>query len=332
VFPVTEYLQIILFEGVLQLTATDTSNFIHYTEKGIEGTDGQVIVLADTLIKLVSKTKKDKMKFEFDGAVLVAKGNGSHKIPVFESEEFPAYEFDLSIEPTELSTIIFKDMLSINEAAIATDMVVPCLTGYNIGDNTITMDGIKMCINNTLIFEGTEERMLITQELADLIHTLTSDKVKVQKQGNKILFTTDNITIFGTELDGIEDYPDIAALAELEYDNQVIIGKSAILDILDRLSIFVDKHDNNGIRMTLGTEKMTIEDIKRNSKEDLGYIEHQIQEETVLCVNIDFFKDLLSTLSEPNVTMKFGGELPITIVEKKVTQVLSTMDDEEIVQ
>lgn len=331
VFPVTEYLQINLFEGVLSITATDTINFIHAHETGVEGEDGTIIVQADQLIKLVSKTTKEEMKFNFDGAALVAKGNGTYKLPIFEDEEFPEYTFNHSTEGKTIKTSLLKDAFNINEASISHDMVMPCLTGYNVGDTCVTTDGVKMCINNNLIFEGTEERMLITQDLANLIHALTHDEVLVQKEGNKILFTTPSIVIFGTELDGLEEYPDIAPLAELEYSNQAQLSKSDLMNVLDRLSIFVDKNDNYGIRLNFVDEGVTIEDIKKNSSEFLQYGEDTtIEDDTSLCVNLDFFKELLSVLSESNVILKFDEGLPMTIVEKSVVQILSVMEDIEV--
>src|SRR5699024_9814335 len=80
------------------------------------------------------------------------------------------------------------------------EMIVPVLSGYNIGKNAITTDGIKMCINDKKL---TEQNVLITQQMATLLNTLTDETVEMIKDGNKLYWKTKNIQIYGSELNGI---------------------------------------------------------------------------------------------------------------------------------
>lgn len=328
IMPITEYLNIKLFDNVLSITATDLNNFITFTAKDVEGEEGEVNVKADALIKLVAKTTKSDMTFNSTETHLEVKGNGNYKIPLL-AESFPTYEFNHDSEQIEISTANLKKALKVNSGSIAREMIMPCLTGYNIGETVITTDGIKMCINQTDEFLK-DSRVLISQKLADLLHTLVDEKVIVQQDGNKLLFTTEQLVIFGSQLDGIEEYPDITGITELTYLGSCKVSKQDLLFALDRLSIFVDPFDNNGVSILFGDESLVISDLKGNSTEEVAMIQNDVLGlETKIAVNLQYFKDLLSVLTEPEVVLEFGNDLPLKIVEGEVVQILSIMSTEE---
>lgn len=323
VFPVTEYFQLEINDGDLYVTATDMTNFITAIALNVSGDDGEIIVKADQLLKLVAKTTKPFMKFDFDGATFQVTGNGKYKLPVFEGDEFPEWEFGDAPE-MKIQTALLKDVFAINKSAIANDNVMPCLTAYNVGSDCVTTDGVKMCINQSPIFN--EQRMLITQTLADLLGTITAETVTIQKDENKLLFTTPDVIVFGTELAGLEEYPNINGILGIEYEHHVVLPKFELVNVLDRLSIFVDKFDNNGVRLQFTSDKLQIEDLKRNSNESVDYQERNGYDNIIeIVVNIEFLVDLLRVTKGDSVHIYFGEGLPVKLVEDKVTKVLSTM-------
>lgn len=321
--PITECLRLFLDNGCLVLESTNGVNFVSIQESGIEGESGECIVKADTLIKLVEKTTKSELSFSLKETYLEVKGNGTYKVQTV-IEEFPKYEFDASTPQIEVSTDVLKRVFKVNDAAIATELIMPCLTGYNVGDNVITTDGIKMCINATKIVD---ERVLITQALADLISkTITADKVTIQKEDNKLLISSDNITIFGTELDGLAEYPDITGILQYDYSRKAVVSKQELLSVLDRLSLFVDQFDNNGVRISFQAEQIDLTDLKQNSQEALEYVDKIFEEQMDVLLNIGFLKDILSVISGDNVTIQYDPQLPLKIEDGQVTFFLGTMN------
>jgi DNA polymerase-3 subunit beta len=324
--PITDYILITLNEGVLSIRATDGTNFLTVIEKDVAGEDGQAIVKADTLIKLVDKTTKQELSFSLKDSYLEVKGNGVYKVPII-TEEYPSYEFDVNAPTTELSAEKLKWVFSVNKSAIAKDLVIPFFTGFNIGDTCITTDGIKMCINNTSILE---ERVLLTQHMASLISsTVTDEKVRIQRDGNNILVSSDGVVIFGPQLDGLSEYPDITGILSYEFDSSAVVSKSELLESLDRLSLFVDPFDNNGIRLSFTEGTLEITDFKENSVETLSYVADSTIHGAVVTLNLDMFKDILSVLVNDAVAIQYNSEnastYPIKIVENDVTLILGTM-------
>lgn len=327
ILPITEYLKIELVGGELTIVATDSANFIKYSEKGIEGEDGTAIVQADKLIKLVSKTTKPQVTLELKDTHLEVKGNGVYKVELFETSEYPTYEFNADIKGVTVKSATLKKVFAINKSAIATDMLMPCFTGYNLGTTSITTDGVKMCINDTSIFG--ENRALIPQKLADLLQVITSEEVHIQKEGNKILFTAENVTIFGTELDGLDEYPDISVVTELEYTNVATVKRQQLIDAIDRLSLFVDNTTNYGVRFKFEADFLYIEDLKQKSTEKVEYINNKQEEPGVnLTFNLDYTADILSALGKDDAVMYYSPELPLKLTEDDVTLILSSMSPE----
>jgi len=329
ILPSTEYLKINLDKGELKITSTNCVNFITCISRGVAGTAGEIIVKADALIKLVAKTTKEIMTFVATETHVEVKGNGKYKIPLLETNDFPVYEFDVAVPGVQIDVKALKAAFAINKSAIATEMLMPCLTGYNVGDNCITTDGVKMCINNNKF--PLTDRLLITQDLATLLNVLSVDKMTVQKQDNKLLFTSTEAIIFGTELDGLSEYPNISGITAVEFAGRSVVFKDQLTSAVDRLAIFVDPFDNNGIRMTFKPENLEIEDLKQNSLEVLKYVgEEKPTEPVTVLINIEYFKDIIGVLSMPTVDIRYGPELPmVKIVEKDVIQILSTMDQED---
>lgn len=327
ILPITSYLEIELVQGgTLLVTATNGVNFITCLEPEVEGDPGKVIVKADLITKLVSRTTTPVMEFALKGDYLEVRGNGVYKLPLFETNEYPTYEFNHDAPAIEVDTAALKNLFRVGSAAIAKEMLMPCLTGYNIGRNTITTDAVKMCINNLAILPG-DERMLLPQSLADLVSLLTDEKVKIQRDGNKVLFTTSNVIIYGVELDGIEQYPDVTPILQIKYGNYAIVNKSELMGALERLSLFVDQMSNHGVRLVFTSDALVLLDFQENSEEVVAYVEKSLQAPGIeVVVNIDFLSDLLAVVSGDKVRMQFGEGQPLCITEEGVTMVLSTME------
>lgn len=326
ILPVTEYLKFELNEGVLSITATDSANFVEHIEQNVEGENGVAIVQASKLINLVAKTTKPQVSFELMETHFEVKGNGKYKVELFETDEYPTYEFDTEIKGVTVKTALLKKMFAINKSAIATDMLHPFFAGYNVGETAITSDGVKMCVNEVSILN---ERALIPQKLADLLSVLNTEEVYIQKEGNKLLFTTEGLTIFGTELDGLEDYPDVGGVTGIQFNSTVQVKRQELLDALDRLSLFVDNTTNFGVDLTFTEEALLVSDRKQKSTEKLEYVSKKQEEvDVVLSFNINYLTDLISALSKENAELYYSQELPLKLKEENVTLILSAMTEE----
>jgi len=323
--PITSFIHIKLDKKSLRITATDINNYITSIENNVVGKSGEMVVPADQFIKLLSKTTSGIVKFEKGDDVVVVKGNGNYKIPLL-NEKFPTFTFSTKTPEVVIKSKVLKSVFAINKASLATDMSMPCLTGYYVGDMATTTDGVKMCMNNVKLFD---EPVLLTQELAVLMNSVTSEDIKVQHNDGKLLFTTDNLVIFGAELEGLTDYPDLSHILEFEYPSKCKISKPAIASILDRLGLFVSPYDKNGIQLYFTKDGLLFSDLNDGGAELTPYLESENFTDFQCQLNIVLLQDQISAIQSDSFELHYGNDIAIKLVDGEVNQILCRMREDE---
>lgn len=334
--PITGLMAISLKDSTLVLTTTDATNTLKIVEPKVDGEDFYVVVQADVFSKLVAKTSTESITLTLKDQVLEIKGNGTYQIELPLDEEgalirFPEYKFAgaPSDETVNLSTI--KTLLTANRAALAETMEMPCLTGYYFGEErVITTDTFKVCANDIKVFAS---KILLPSELIDLLAIMDFEKITVSHDNGKVLFTTPNVVVYGTELDGIEDYPAeaIDAYLETEFKSSCKLPKAALLSVLDRLMLFVSNFDKNGIYLTFTHEGLVINSKRSNGTELIKYQGSENFESFTCCIDIELFKSQVSPQDGEIVEMWYGHEKAIKMVSGKTTQIVALLEDDRTV-
>ena len=174
ILPITEYIELLFIEDTLFATSTDLTSWVTYKKEieiGFEtGEEGKsVIVDGKKLTQLITKTTVPEVELKFEEDYLEVKGNGEYKIPILQ-EVFPDYTFDKVGEAYTVDIGILKNAVEMNKAAVARDMIMPCLSGYHLSDKLITTDSIKMTINDINFIE---DEILLPKEVAELLAILS---------------------------------------------------------------------------------------------------------------------------------------------------------------
>lgn len=330
--PITGLMEIALKEGVLTLTTTDASNTVKIIENNIEGEDFNIVVQVDTFSKLVAKTTSENMTLTLKDNSLVIKGNGTYNIELPLDEEgglikYPKYRFKEDTPESKIKLSTINQVLKANKAAIATTMDMPCLTGYYFSDKVITTDSFKMCGNDIKVFEND---VLLPSELVELLGILTEEDVTVQQAGDYILFTTKGATIHGSVLDGIEDYPveAISQYLDTEFENGCKVAKASLLNVLDRLSLFVSTYDRNGVYLTFTKEGILLNSRKSNGSELIQYQDSQNFTPFTCCVDIELLKSQIVAQDGEVVHLWYGNNKALKMTFNKITQIVALLEDD----
>ena len=256
-------------ESILTLITTDGSNQLRLSQK-IERTEQfYTIVNAETFSKLVGKTTKEFIELENNENYLEVTGNGTYKLEIAINEEgemvkFPDIYTDKTTELYPIDVELLQEAINIAKASVAKTMEVPCLTGYYIGNGKIISTDRQLVCN--LEKELVKEPLLISSEMAELLLLLEDKKANVLHKDNNLVFYTDTITISGKELEGKEMYPvqAIDNLTKLEYSNNIIVNRQELLNVLDRMSLFISDYDKNGVHLAFTKEALLIKSQKSN--------------------------------------------------------------------
>lgn len=332
--PLTSLMAIELKNKQLKLITTDASNYLYILQKDVEGDDFYVVVQAEQFSKLISKLTSENVVLELDGQVLNIKANGNYKIelPLDENGELIKYPDPVAIKGkpfTEIKLSTIKTILNTNKASLAITMEEPVYTGYYVADRVVTTDTFKMCGLNTPVFE---EPAMISPELMNLLDIMTDEKISVYKKDDDILqFVSKDCIVYGHKMEGVEDYEieTISTMLDEKFKSRCKINKTAMLSLLDRISLFVGEHDDKAIVLTFTKEGIDVSSKQSSGVESIAYIESKGFKAFTCKVAIDMLAQLIKANASETVEMEYGNAASIKIVDGDVTQVIALLDDSQ---
>lgn len=322
---ITKYWHLVVSDTGFEITAMDGSNYITVKDASVKG-KMDVIVRADQFGKLIDKTSVDKVVLELKDNYLRVVGNGDYKVEIVLGETYPFYEVPEKVKTLEAETAGLKKINTYNKSAVSTTLADGYLTGYYVDSSeAVTSDSIKICINPVEVFE---DAVLLTAEMMNLATALTGEKFTIKMWDNKIILEDSTTVIYGAQLDGIEEYPEVDAFAEQEFPSNVKLSKLGITAILDRLTLFLDSFDKSEIVLEF-TEKTLKISTGKGSFEEIAYAEANNVEPFVCNINVVYFKDIVSSVQNEYFYLHFGDETMIEVVDGDVMFILATGEMEE---
>jgi len=330
--PLTSMIGIELKDNTLYLKTTDmTNNVISVVDK-VAGEDVDVTIDADKFGKLIAKMTSTDITLTVQEDCLQIEGNGVYKLPLISDEdglvEFPKIEIPELTKQVKLTSVM--DIYNTNRYALAKTMEQPALTGYYCGKNvTISTDTLVITFNQ---FGFSDEDILISPQMMQLLTLNKQENISADNIDGQLYFATDDLIIAGPMLEGIEDYPvsSIMQYLDIEYESSCKIPKGLLLDVLDRLSLFIEPYDKNGAYFAFGRKGINIHSKKDASAETINYIDSKNFKPFVCCVDVPLLKEQLQSIPEDTVQMFYGDENALKLVCGKIVQVIALLEDEEL--
>lgn len=332
--PLTGLMAIELKDHCLTLITTDATNYLYVREDKVEGDDFYVVIQAEMFSKLISKLTCEKVSLELKDNILMVTGNGKYSIelPLDEEGELIKYPDPLAGKTfvgddytINLSTI--KLILATAKSALADTMEVPCYTGYYVGNKIVATDTYKICGIDIKLWD---EPTLISPEMMNLFDIFTDEKIAVYRNGNTMVFKSANCTVYGTLMDSIDDYQieAIEGLLEQTFDSSCKIAKSALLQLLDRLALFVSPYDKNGVYLTFTKNGLQIESKQANSVEVIPYTESDNFHDFTCCVDIEMLHSQVKANTGDGIVIHYGEDNAIKLTDGNVAQVVALLEDD----
>lgn len=330
----TSLMEIKLEENTLSLTTTDMRNYLTVSADKVAGDNFYVVVNAEQFSKLISRMTCEELVLELTDNLKIT-GNGSYTIELPLDEEgrpivFPHPEFDVdsaSKSVVNLSTI--RTILDTAKSALAKDINAQCYTGYYLGDNIVATDTFKICGIDIKLFD---RPVLLASTTMDLLDVMTSETINVFTSGSKLLFDTEDCYIIADELFGVKDFAiePITGLINSEFDSCCELSKSAVLQTLDRLSLFVSPYDRNGIYLTFTRDGLIISSKKSNGSEKIEYMGSENFKDFTCCINIEMLRSQVKANASDKLKLHYGLENCIKLTEGNVTQVIALIEDDRM--
>lgn len=341
--PITTFIGIDLESNVLKLHTMDGTNFLDVIAPAkIEGEDFKLVIAADQFSKLVQKTTADSIELEVvksdDGASLNFKGNGDYQIeiPMDEGEfinfpSMPALGADVTSKQIQVTTI--KKILGTNSKALARTLEEPVYTGYLFADKILTTDSYVVCVNDMKVIE---DRKLLTESFLNLITLCEEENVNLSyNEGGELWVDSKTVHIYGNTLqsstgeDYVEEYPyeNIMEYVNGEFPSVCQVPRAQIDSILDRLGLFITPYDKNGLKFNFTKKGLIISSKTGTGTEMVPYSKSENFADFECQLDVETLKSQLSAQEGDTVTIYYGHDSAIKMVDGKVTQIVSLLEE-----
>ena len=332
--PITSMMCIELREGDLTVITTDATNYLYIKEQHVAGDNFYVVVDANQFAKLVSKMTCESITMTVDEKLytMKVKGNGNYtmELPLDEDGEpvkFPdAHAKCTNVVECNRSTIMA--ILETIKPALAVTMENPQYTAYYMGDKVVATDSYKIASLAIPMFDTPK---LVSSEFLDLVAVMRTEKIMVNLSDTDIVFETPDCTIFGKFVDGIDDFAiePITNLIEQEFDSHCAVPKNDLLQMLDRLSLFVGTYDKNAVDLTFTNQGLQVSSKASSGVEILPYVNSENQVDFTCAVDIQMLVNEVKAIQNDLIEIYYGDDSSIKFVDGNITIVIALMEDEE---
>ena len=341
---ITQLMAIRLQENTLTLITTNGEQYLYINEPKIAGDDFYVVVPADKFSKLISKQTCEDITLEIPSAkkgqldTLVVRGNGKYTIELPYDEDGELIEFpdplaevidgdDSGWSKGEVNLSTIRLLLQTAKAALMLGTEAPWYTGYYAGERVVTTDTYKICGVDVEIFEDPK---LIPAELMDLLDVMSEEKINIDYNDETLIFSTGKETVYGNVLEGIDEWQidAINSILDEKYASSCKIEKALLLQMLERIGLFVDVFDKNSVYLTFTKDGLEVASKKGSGSEVIPYRESENFKDFTCCLDIELFKSQVKANQSDVVEILYGKDTNIKIVQGNTKQIIALADDD----
>lgn len=327
--PLTNLICMELKNNVLTLITTDASNYLYVHER-VVGDDFYAVIPIEVFAKLISRLTCDEVVLSIENNTLTVSGNGTYviELPIDENgmlvkypdprQNFVAYRTEnVSIKP-------FRLMLDIARPSLLTTYEMPCYTGYYVADKIVTTNSLELCSINCKVFDTP---CLLSAPMVELFEIMSGDIVAKFGEDNEVMFVTDDVEIYGSLMDCIGDFQ-IDTMNNLladTFSGECSVSKDNLLELLDRLSLFVGAYDKNALSLTFSGGGLLVQSKQASGAELIKYSEFSYGEDFSCYVDIEKLRNQVRVYEGKNIRINYGNENMIKLISDDVQQIICTM-------
>ena len=335
--PITSLLGIEYDGSEFVLITTDSTNYLYVRSGLVEaGEEFYVTVNADTFAKLISKTTSENVTLELMENYLEVTGNGTYKIelPFDESGNVIKYPNpiakikNVAVESGTIKYSTIKQIINSVKSSLATTADVPSYMNYYVKDKVVGTDTYKIACLNEEVFQSAR---LVSSNLMNLISVTDYTDIKYDIYDDGImLFTADDITVYGKQAEGLNDYSisAIENLIDLTADGHCVVQKDTLLQVLDRLMLFVNPYDRNAINLKFKDNYLTVESLTSSGIESIKCDETN-GIEFVCSVDIEMLCTQVKSIAGTTVDIYYGNSNALKLKNGNLIQIIALLESVE---
>lgn len=320
----------------LVLTTTDNNTNVQVIVKNVVKTpiNFYACTNSDLFCKLISKQTSDKVCLDLQENMLQISGDGVYNLPLIQDEEGGMARIMPiivdSLQPVTVNSQELKKMLKYNKLAVSKYFDTPIYTGYCVSNNkTVTYNGVVACASEVKL---NELSALIPFKTVDLFELFEDKNVKVSIASNLIKLESEDVIITGSLLEGFADYP-VQPLLDLVYSDtfsqEVKVDKAKLVNIIDRLSLFVSDKEQNAIQLNFSETGLILSNAGSSACEKVAYNKQPEQVVvTSMFVDLRDLKTIVGAVASEDVTILYSDGSPVAICTDDMRFVIPPLEDD----
>lgn len=336
--PLTELMEVSIQNNVLNIRTTDNISNIFLQQKlEDDNQDMRVVVDATLFTSLINKITTEFVELNLTDSSLTIIANGVYNLDLRVDESNEIIKFpEIEINTEEAKEFDLKKLiknLSICKAAIPDHMDIMKLSNYYLKDRIIATNAFKITsVPN--IEQLQNEEILITKQLGKILIDLELSEAKYKIKNDMLTIIGDGLILISKINQDLDRYPlqGIDTMLKEKFDYSIKINRAKILNLLNRLNLFVAEYENNSINLLFKKDKLNITNVKETCNEDINYtnsLDDQFKEFKCI-INIVHLKEQLEALISDEVEIYFGAsDKAIKIVDGDIIEIISLMQDEQ---
>lgn len=298
--------------GTLTLKASDLEISIQKEIEVNVEEEGSAVIVSKLFGDIIRKLPNEEIRIEKkdDGNISIKTNSSEFTVISLPIEEFPKINDNEEIRnKLTFNAEKFKDMVKKTSFAASIDESKGVLVGVltEINNENVTMaalDGFRLAISNEEIQGYDENKFIISAKIINEISKIIAEDDNVEDinillGSKKATFKIGTTEVVLRLMEG--EFIKYRDIIPSDGTTEVIIGRSILLESIERASLLAKEGKNNLIKMTIKNNLMTI-----TSRSEEGNVKEEI------------------------IIEKNGNDLEIGFNSKFVIDVLKVVDDEEI--
>ena len=335
--PLTSLVEIETNEKGLSVKTTDNVTTLIITE-AIEGlAPSKVVVDVNIITALVNKITTEEIELIVSDKALTVTGNGVYNLNIRVDEtgevvKFPTIDQELiNSASKEFNFKGITDRLRICRPAIPETQDQKEFNNYYMKEVIIATNVYKISSVKNVESMANEE-LFIPAEFGKILIELDFVKANYIKKDKTLVIVGENFVISTTMYGEFNKFPleDIRYVISQQYKYSVVIKKKDLVQLIDRLNLFVELYDNNSVDFIFTQDRLKVMNKKKTCDENIEYVSKNVSDlvELPCVVNIADFKSQLDVMPSDEITFRFGGiDTGMAMVDGDITQVVALLGD-----
>lgn len=278
---------------------------------------GSIVLPARLFYEIIRKLPTDTLSIEINeqNIATIISGQATFNVVGVAGEAYPKLPTFDDEAAIELPTTLFKQLISQTIFSASNQENRPILTGLHLvnhpdflsavatDSHRLSKREIPFRLNSeTLYFDPItipKKTMLEIMRMAE-----DGKQLSMVVSNQQIIFILDNITVYSRLLEGM--YPDAERLIPTEYQTEIIVNATTLLNAMDRASLMSREGSSNVVQMEVTNDEVTLF-VRGN---ELGRVAEIIETKSIegqpikISFNPEYMKDALKSFEGSNIKIQ----------------------------